>query len=206
MSAKYESKGNHPGSVGHDKKGGYSYGTYQIATRTGTMDDFLRFVKSVDPHVAEQLHKAGGAAAAKRGDQKFKDAWKKLAQDKPTKFAELQHDFIGRTHYVPQASKLKTNFGIDLEKHSLALRNVIWSTAVQHRHHTQDVVREALGGREASKVSDKELIKAIYGERSKVDRYFRSSTKKEKAGLKERFASEEKDALKMLEGEKKVQQ
>ena len=50
-------------------------------------------------------------------------------------------------------------------------------------------------------MSAKDIINRVYDERSKVDKYFASSSPKIKQSLKKRFAQERKDALRMLGGE-----
>lgn len=136
--------------------------------------------------MAEEFRKAGGATAATRGDKKFKDEWVKLAQKDP-KFPQIEHDFIRQTHYDPEAAKIRSTFGVNLDNRSRALREVIWSTAVQHRHKTEDIFRAALHGRKASDVTDRDLIKGIYADRMRLF-----------PKLKKRYESEEKSALKLL--------
>jgi hypothetical protein len=103
--------------------------------------------------------------------------------------------------YGVAASGMKSKFGVDPAARSNALREVIWSTAVQHgASGSQKVVGNALAGRPAGSLGDRELIQAIYAERAK---HFTKSTPKERAAVLNRFKQEEQDALKMLEGEKR---
>jgi hypothetical protein len=44
LSAKFESSKEGPSAIGYDTKGGTSYGTYQIASKTGTMSEFVAFL------------------------------------------------------------------------------------------------------------------------------------------------------------------
>jgi len=48
LNGRYESSGN-PGAIGCDKTGGWSYGTYQLATKRGTFAGFLAFLKTTYP-------------------------------------------------------------------------------------------------------------------------------------------------------------
>jgi hypothetical protein len=152
--------------------------------------------------MAKDLLAAGGAAGAKSGSKEFLTEWHKLAKEQPQKFFDAQHQFIKQTHYDKQAAALKSSFDIDLDKRSHALQNVVWSMAVQHNNGTKKIFENALNGRKASTLSDRDLIKALYTERSKVDKYFSKSTPAVKESVKKRFELEERAAIKLLEKEK----
>ena len=194
LSARYESNGR-PDAIGFDKKGGFSYGAYQIATRTGTMDTFLAHLKTHFPAMHAALLAAGGAPAAHDGSEPFKKAWVGLARD--ASFGQAQHDFIRNTHYQPFVRKLKADLGLDADTRSAALRNVLWSVAVQHGA-ANTLVQTALAGRQAGGLDDKALIQAIYAERSKVDLYFAGSTPQVRLAVAQRFVGEQAQALTML--------
>jgi hypothetical protein len=200
LSARYESNGS-PGAIGYDTTGGWSYGTYQLATIPGTFESFMKFLETSYATLAEPLDDAGGADDAMDGTEEFRAAWTKLANDKGPAFGKAQHEFIKSTHYDKQASKIQQNFAIDVNNRSRALQNVVWSMSVQHGNGTQTIFKKALKNVVASKVNDAELISLLYRERSKVDTYFASSTSAVKAQVKKRFEQEERDALQMLQQE-----
>jgi hypothetical protein len=79
----------------------------------------------------------------------------------------------------------------------MALKNVVWSVAVQHGPNTP-LIKNALFGLQPGSMSDQTVIDAIYVERSKVDIYFESSTPKVKASVANRFKKEHADAIAML--------
>lgn len=185
LSRKFESNGR-PGAVGFDTKGGFSYGTYQIATKTGTMDKFLLFLTSQFPSFAQKLAAAGGSAAALAGSDSFRDAWIGLAAD--SAFADAQHDYIEATHYQPFAKMLLEKQGLDLAGRSAVLRDVAWSVAVQHG--PANKVFDAALGQFASTLADTKIIPLVYAERSKVDKHFPSSSLSVRKALVARFASE----------------
>ncbi|MEN6438636.1 MAG: hypothetical protein ABFD97_08635 [Syntrophobacter sp.] len=193
LSRKYESNGD-PGIIGQDKTGGYSYGQYQIATRTGTMEAFLVFLAKANPDFAARLDAAGGLKGAIEGTKSFQAAWKDLG--KMEEFARVQHAFIQTTHYEPFAANLK-QIGLELKPRSKALKDVAWSVAVQHGPGNA-VFKNALKGRDPSTMSDAEIIEAVYMERSKVDVYFSKSKTSVKAALVGRFDRERRDALALL--------
>lgn len=200
LSSRFESNGD-PGAIGYDTTGGWSYGSYQLATIPGTFGAFMNFLKANCPDLEQRLDDAGGADGATKGTQDFRSAWVSLARDQEASFAQAQHDFIKTTHYDRQVAKLKANFGIDVDQHSRALQNVVWSMAVQHGNATQIIFRNALANVNATAVGDATLISLVYAERSKVDKYFASSTNEVQAALKNRFQREKQDALTMLEQE-----
>lgn len=200
LSARFESNGD-PGAIGFDSVGGFSYGMYQIAAKVGTMDVFLTSLSKTNPHESGILQAAGGAAAARNGTPAFKAAWKQLASTEHDHFAQIQHDFIKATLYDPQVTKLKANFDLDINAHSAALRDVVWSMAVQMGNLTQTVFKNALQGETVNGLSEKDLITQLYAERSNLDRYFSHSTPQVKQSLLDRFKEECAKALAMLGNE-----
>ncbi len=194
LSAKYESTGN-PASIGFDSTGGFSYGTYQIATRTSTMDNFLKFLRRVNAGVAQQLDSVGGAEAARRGEDAFKQAWKNLARQ--PEFFDLQHAFVHATHYAPLCEHLQEDLNLDVPNKCAAIQDVVWSVSVQHGSASK-VIQNALKNLDLQNMRDREMIQRIYAERSKLERYFSSSTPKVRAALQTRFTQEERDALHAL--------
>lgn len=194
LSQKFESNGR-PGAIGFDTKGGFSYGTYQIATRTGTMDKFLAFLEQQFPSFSQKLGTAGGSAAALAGSDAFKNAWIRLAVDPA--FANAQHKYIAATHYAPFAARLLVELGLDLDAHTAVLRDVAWSVAVQHGP-ANKVFDAALPDKDANMLEDSSIIPLVYRERSNVNKYFPSSTAQVKAALVARFKEELELAMSRL--------
>ncbi|MFM5907660.1 MAG: hypothetical protein ACKOPO_08755 [Novosphingobium sp.] len=124
LSEKYESGGRGPGTVsgGQGDPGGVSYGLYQLASRTGTAAAFLG--AEGRPWAAELPGRPGSA--------EFSQAWKAIALRDAEAFADAQHAFIERTHYRPAVAAVKSATGLDLDGGADALRDAVWSTAVQH--------------------------------------------------------------------------
>lgn len=195
LSSQFESNGN-PGAIGKDSTGGYSYGEYQIATNTGTFDDYMNYLKVNNPRTYAQLKAAGGADAAKRGSAGFQSAWQTLMAN--PEHAATQHNFVQASHYIPATKGIQNRTGIDVATRSKTLRDVAWSTSVQHGSNaTDDIFARALQrtGKTANTVTDSELISAIYAERGKRNtngdlHYFRSSTKGVQASVANRFINE----------------
>jgi hypothetical protein len=194
LSAKYESRGD-PGAYGRDRHGGPSYGAYQFASRPGSLANFLNFLKGAKPEFSSVLMQAGGDAAARKGSDAFIAAWKKLARDHKDDFYKIQHAFIKMSHYDLFVRKVRQQLDLDVDSRSLALRNVAWSTAVQHGPGNR-IFRNALQGQSLS--DDAAMIRRVYAERSNVAKHFRSSTAAVQQAVRNRFAAELKDALDML--------
>ena len=199
VSEKYESNGK-PGALGWDSTGGASYGAYQIATRTGTMKNFMKFCKLRGfNNIYDKLTAAGDPntdSKAEMQTNKFAQEWVKLAEYDPD-FKTAQHAFIQATHYDICASAIKSRTGIDINsgKYTAGIQNAIWSIAVQHGPRTSLV--NVLKGK--TDYPEQNLINALYDERSNVDKWFKSSADHVKASVKKRFARERRDCLAAME-------
>jgi hypothetical protein len=200
LSEKYESGGRGPGTVstGEGDPGGVSYGTYQLASKVGRADEF---VKKHYPAEFKDL---------KAGSNEFTKVWKNLAMDDPAALHKNEHEFIKVTHYDPQAKKLKMDVALDIDERSAALRDVVWSTAVQHGPNSgliAKVVKELTKETKLADITDETLIKAIYAERGRKDNegnlvYFKRVSEKWKPALSKRFVNECADALELLNKKK----
>ena len=196
LSAKYESSTDGPSAVGWDSTGGTSYGTYQIATKTGTMDKFLSFLKDARPDWYALLMAAGKPDGGKNGP--FAQVWKDIARQNPKEFNDLQHKFIKETHYDLAANKL-SGAGLDINTKSKTMQDVLWSTAVQHGPGAapgifKKAIKEA-GGPASDEAS---IIKAVYAERATR---FGSSSMNVQASVANRYKQEQAQALASLSGD-----
>ena len=198
LSAKYETGGRGPGvvSTGSGDPGGVSYGSYQMATKMGVV---ARFVAQAGfPWASDFKGLAPGTAP-------FTACWKRIAANETAAFQSAQHAFIKKSHYDLLAAKILADDGIDVNKRSRALQDVVWSTAVQHGG-ASTMVHKALANVKAKPTDpdfDKQLISAIYAERGrkKADgnlAYFSKSSPSVQSGVSKRFKNEEQDALAML--------
>lgn len=193
LSSKYESSGN-PGTIARNPGdiGGASYGTYQIATNTGTMRNFLNYAASVSPSVYNALK------GKTPGSSSFDEAWKKLANSNPSQFEDVQHGFIAQSHYQPAVDMIKKSTGFDATKRSPIIQDVLWSTAVQHGVNGAKNVFVNAGI--TPNMSDREITERIYAERAanNGNKYFRKSSEAIRKSVVNRFKSEMKDALSRL--------
>jgi LysM repeat protein len=202
LSEQYETGGRGPGTVssGTGDPGGVSYGTYQLAGNLGRPQQFL---------ANEGRAWAAEFGGAGPGSASFTATWKEIAAREPEKFEAAQHAYIERTHYDVQVSHVQGATGLDLSTRSPALKDVAWSTSVQHGPETNAIVKamtrvEAQGIKPSDgQTYDRTLINAIYDERGKRDAsgalaYFTSASAQVQASVATRFGDERRDALAML--------
>lgn len=165
-------------STGRGDAGGASYGTYQLSSKTGTLDEFLK-----DSGYAKQFQ------GLRPGSSEFNAKWKEIAQNDPN-FGNAQHDFIKRTHFDKQMAHLKKG-GVDLSGRGAAVQDAVWSTSVQFGGST-DIIKKALKGQDPSKMSDEDIVRAIQEyKKANNDSLFKSSSDAVRAGTLKREQSEE---------------
>lgn len=170
ISAYFESSLNGPGTIGFDPMAGTSYGTYQIASRPGTMNEFIQYLAEKAPQYAARLKQAGPVnTGGKTG--RMPDVWQRIAAEDPVGFERLQRDFIEQTHYLPACQAIKERTGFDVKAQPLALREAVFSTSVQHgAQGAANIFEKALKNRKTT--SPQAVIQTAYAERMKC---FRSS-------------------------------
>jgi|GEM_PF-4815637 len=219
LSEKYESKGPDTINMGSRRAngdyicppsdpGGCSYGSWQIATgRYNNMTAFLASIRVSAPDVYKRLVDAGGAAAARAGKKSFVDAWKAIARENPKRFHELQRQYIERSLFAPAMATARSRN----PKHAQLLANpvvqdIMWSAAVQHGSGGSNAILSAAlkasGSQDAAS-----FIRKFYDERRAYVKYIKfSPNAREQAAmvqnLTNRFNSEQRDALRMLEQSK----
>ena len=210
LAARFESGGEGTAAIGYDRHGGTSYGKYQIASRVGTMKQFIGFLKSEAPDIASRLEKAGAAnTGGRRGA--MPDEWRAIAAEQPDRFEKLQDTFIHASHFTPALRSLAEKTGLDTGNLPKALQEVVFSTAVQHgptgashiiSRAFAEVGEESLNpARNAPKrlaKAQENLIRRIYDARSGQ---FESSVPSVQAAVKSRLRQEMGMAIGMLRQE-----
>lgn len=197
LSEKYESSGRGPGTVstGNGDPGGVSYGSYQLASRIGRAD---AFVKQYYPTEFDGL---------KGGTPEFTANWKSLAEKDAVGLHKNEHEYIKATHHDPQVKKLLAELKFDVLKRNRVVQDAVWSCAVHHGPRTDVIVVAAkplLKDRKIEDIPDAELLTAIYAERGrktpdgmKLAR-FKGVSDRWIPGLTKRFVNELKDSLDAL--------
>lgn len=154
-SEQHETGGHGPGTISTGKHdlGGMSYGSFQLATGPGTLQEYLehsRYGKEFDGLVPKT--------------KEFNAKWKELAAT-DSGFATDQHDFIKHSHYDKQVARLQ-QAGLDLSDRGRAVHDALWSTSVQYRGLTKTVFTKGLEERfgkdyNLSMLSDRDIVEAV---------------------------------------------
>ncbi len=200
LSAAFESGTQGVNAIGYDKNGGTSYGTYQIASKPGTMRGFIEFLQEKEPAWAKTL-KAAGSADTGSTKGRMPDAWRSIAAKDPEKFGQLQREFIESTHYEPARDKILAKTGVDMDALPPAAREALWSTAVQHgAAGAAKIFGQAIksvGQNQSEQQFAQKLIDKVYDSRKSQ---FGSSTASVQASVRGRMNVEKDMVLAMLNG------
>ena len=187
-SSKYETGGRGPGTVstGVGDNGGVSYGSYQLSTNEGTVQEFLRY----NPTIGAEFNKLTP------GTKAFNQKWEALASADPKGFHAAQHDFIQHKFYDVQMGRLQ-GAGIDLSQRGAAVQDMLWSTSVQYRGLTKGVVTGALAGKDVTKLSDADIVSAVQDYKRDHNSTLFASSPTLWPGLLKRAANEKQDLLEL---------
>lgn len=177
-------------SSGKGDHGGASYGTYQLSSTQGTLQQFLASSK-----YGKQF------SGLKPGTPEFDAKWKEVAKS-DSSFGGAQHDFIKTTHYDPAVSGLK-GAGIDLSGRGAAVQDAIWSSSVQfgagssrRRNGAVGIFQKALAGRDVAGMSDKDIVAAVQDYKlANNGRLFSTSSAAVRKGTAKRAEAEKKMLL-----------
>lgn len=194
LSALWESGGMGPGTISGDNgdPGGKSYGTFQISSNHGYLENFLN-------------NEGKGYKALFEGVEllspEFDSIWRLIAITDREEFEQQQKDFIARTHYQVFARRVKKQLGMDISKYPPVVKEVIWSTVVQHGPYN-NVLNFALAGMDLEVLSEKTIIELIYKERGLIKDgrlyYYPRTDSNWQKNLIQRFNKEKNQALSKL--------
>lgn len=170
-------------STGRGDRGGKSYGTYQFASNLGIPAIFLKTMGYDDEF-----------AGIKPYSTEFDQKWRELAKDET--FEINQHLFIRNRYYLIQSTHLAVH-GIHLESRGPAVRDMVWSTAVQFGPETSLIVR-ALKHAKINLVesNDEDIVRAVQDYKIEFNnQLFRSSSASVRAGTLARAKAEKADLI-----------
>ncbi|RZL45747.1 MAG: peptidoglycan-binding protein [Variovorax sp.] len=195
-SSHYESGGRGAGTIstGAGDHGGVSYGTYQLSSKMGTVQEFLQ----------KSAFKERFAGLAPATDA-FNAQWRALAKTEPA-FAIAQHEFIRNEHFAPQNKKLESR-GIDLANRGRAVQDALWSTAVQFRNGTPNIFAKGLEEQfgkdyKLAALADRDIIEAVQNYKVRHNEtLFKSSSAKVRQGTLRRGHDEKAALLRLAEAE-----
>lgn len=208
LAAKFESGSEGISAIGFDRKGGTSYGKYQISSRAGTMAAFIDYLDEKAPDLAKRLRASGPANTGGRSGR-MPAEWKRIAAAEPARFEKLQEDFIRTSHFEPAMRSIAESTGLGFSNMPAALREVLFSTAVQHGPlGAVRIFNQALNNvgvnklqpagqtvTESFKRAGRQLIRQVYALRAGQ---FSSSTSGVQAAVRSRLNQEMNEALGML--------
>ena len=207
LAAKFESGDKGAAAIGYDRTGGTSYGKFQISSRAGTMNRFLNYLSEQEPAWADRLRKSGPAnTGSTRGQMPAE--WAKIAAESPERFERLQTEFIKKDHYQPAREKIREMTGLDIEASKPALREALFSTAVQHgasgaarifNAAIDKFLNKPEAGQAAqagSKSFDQALVSEVYNKRQ---HQFGGSTEAVRQSVRGRLSQEKDMVLAMLD-------
>ena len=220
LARKYESRGD-PACVSNNAGdlGGMSYGLYQFASNVGTVEPFVKWLCS---YPDEALANYGRVLAEhKVNSEGFVKQWQALGTIDPGNFGKLQDEYVKTRYYDVAADKLAKVY-LNVNKHTNALKAVVFARAVQNGPSgcakLFEIAVEKLGHPNLSYVDtdyfDGDLIGAVYDylivecDLSKPDAKgiwrspdnFCHGSKSIILALRSRFIRERADALAMLTG------
>lgn len=185
FSARYESGTAGSAAIGYDKTGGTSYGKWQLSSKQGSLEGFLRYLDAQGGDAAATAARLRAAGPADTGGRQgaMPEAWKKEAQANPAEFERWQREYVRGTFYEPAAQSLPGGAAA-LASASPAVREMIWSTAVQHgAAGATDIFKKVW----RDGMTDADFIRATYADRATR---FGGSDPEVRASVQRRLAEE----------------
>lgn len=189
----FESGGKGSAAIGYDDNGGYSYGTFQLASRAGSLKEFVKWCATKAPIVYGELFPVLGSANTGPKSE-FVQKWLALVKAGHINF-NLEHEFFIEKHYKVALNELRKRnpeAAAAVDK-SRALQEVLYSASVQHGPYWGDYGQGAPGIFSKTfkpGISTPDYIRAIYADRST-----RFTDPKVIRGVHNRFRKEMADML-----------
>jgi hypothetical protein len=145
LSAHYETGGRGVNTVSSGMgrnavpdRGGVSYGSYQLTSQDHRKDksgniqiirnggNVARFLRDDGKQWAREF------AGLAPGSLQFSDIWRRIASRDGASLHAAEHAYTKRIYYDKAAYRIKASTGVDIDAAPLAVRDVLWSTSVQH--------------------------------------------------------------------------
>ena len=189
IAEKYETGGKGSSTVGWDSTGGTSYGKYQIASKVGSMDAYIKHLAQTNPEAAAQLQAAGPSDTGSTSG-KFVDTWKQLSQSGA--LGDTEASFMKKQSYDPAMAGIKNKGLQDMIGGDKGLQEMLFSTSTQHGAGGASGIMNKVYKEGMTK---EDLVKATYAERGTR---FGSSTPEVQKSVQSRFGREQADVLAMM--------
>ncbi len=199
-SAQFETSNRGPGfiSTGQGDLGGKSYGIYQLSSTQGSLAEYV----GQSAKYGAEFKGLTPASAA------FDAKWKEVAQRDPQGFSTDQHTFIKKEFFDVQNDTLKGR-GIDLSDRGRAVQDMMWSTSVQFRNLTPNVVANGLKdkfgeGYQLSNLTDQQIVGAVQDYKLKRNDSLFSGSPDLWPGLRDRAKNEKTELVALANDEQSL--
>ena len=182
-------------STGAGDYGGVSYGLTQLSTTVGSAQEFIdNYLKSNYPEFYEFFKDAG-----EPGTDSFNKAWTNAYNHNPGKFEDIQMEYKEKKYVNPAQKKIKEALEIDMFE-TRARIELLHSTSVQYgAEGMKDLLIDAGINKD---MSEEEFMSTICDfKRDNTHIYFKSSSKEVQNVLKDRYAREKEELLKIVKEE-----
>lgn len=169
------------GGVG-DQFGGVSYGTYQLASKTGTVDRFVKqsiFAKDFQGLVP--------------GTPKFTAQWKYLARTQTVALHKAEWEFIKKSHFDSARS-----YANELKLPSTpAIDEALWSMSIQHGK-VKVIILNAWKSL-PKEVTEEQIITSLYSAREQYIKGLKLPLQTKKSIIENRCNKEKLDVMTLLQ-------
>lgn len=176
LSAAHEGKTIDRVSSGeNDPYGGVSYGTWQLSSKQGSVSSFIKWLieqgYEAGPFLAKSdpVYEMGMAYDGHDlipGTPEFTQRWHDAVNKYGASFEKAYAQYFKENYYDNFTKNLEQDFGFDANKRSDAVRQVLWSTSVQHgTGGAYKIMKDAAnlaGVPNISWLTDEQLISYIY--------------------------------------------
>lgn len=196
-SAQFETSNRGPGfiSTGKGDLGGKSYGLYQLSSTQGSLAEY----------VGQSAKYGAEFKGLTPASPAFDAKWKEVAARDPQGFSTDQHTFIKKEFFDVQNETLKGR-GVDLSDRGRAVQDMLWSTSVQFRNLTPNVVANGLKdkfgeGYQLSKLTDEQIVGAVQDYKLKRNDSLFSGSPDLWPGLRDRAKNEKTELTELARDE-----
>ena len=131
LTKKYETSNRGPGfvSTGNGDIGGQSYGSYQLASNVGSVNDFINWLIK---YPKKELANYGKVLNQYQINSKqFINLWQEIGNIDSGNFEMLQDEYIIEKYYNPTIQRLKAKY-FNINNHSLAMKSIVLSRSIQN--------------------------------------------------------------------------